>query len=144
MNEQMNEQLLTTADRSIVDLECLYKKKEDYYRDLLDDIYIEEDYQSKTVNCTVCNDNFYYINSKEELMKLVDTIDENGDFPLEMVKLVTKYHYPGQRAILFNEEEQKCLSCYNQSLNFPTKSVKKNYYPEQRSVFSRLKSIFGN
>lgn len=129
----MNEQLLVSANGSYNNkTERNFKKEKEYhYKNILDGVHIEANYQSKTVKCNVCKDNFYYINSKDELIKLIDeTIDENGHFPIEMIKLMSKFYYPGSNSISFLEKEEMCFSCYNIWRKQPKKSL-----------FSKIKSV---
>ena len=99
------------------------KQKEEYYKAILSDVYIEPDFQSKKVACKVCKEYFYYINSKEELLKLIEeTVKENENFPMEMIKLMGRFYYPGADLISFHEKEGICSCCY---VNKPKYSFRK-------------------
>lgn len=99
------------------------KQKEEYYKAILSGVYIDPDYQSKKVVCKVCKDDFYYINSKEEVLKLIEeTLKDNENFPIEMIKLMTRFYYPGADSIYFHEKEGICSCCY---ANKPKDSFRK-------------------
>jgi len=97
------------------------KEKEAYYKMLVGEVYVDPQYRSKTVKCKVCNEDFHYINSKEELLNLVNAIDDKGDFGLEMAKLMTKFYFPGRSTSNFHDENMICSCCY---INKPKKSFK--------------------
>lgn len=100
------------------------KEKELYYRRLKDDVYIDPEYKSKVLQCKVCKYDFHFINSKKELIQLIeDNIREENDFSLEMIKLKTIFDYPGADTIYFHndKDENICSCCY---VNKPKKSLK--------------------
>ena len=87
------------------------EKKNRYYNSIMG--YIEPGYKSKTINCKDCNEEFYYINSKKELLEIIEkNINEENNFGYDMVKLMTKFYYPGADQISFHEEKQICSCCY--------------------------------
>ena len=89
------------------------RQKEAYYKWLLSSVYVEPDYKSHVVKCKVCKYDFHYVNSKKELLKLIEeNVDENGYFPLEMIKLMKQFDYPGADSISFHKNEGICACCY--------------------------------
>lgn len=99
------------------------KQKEEYYKGLLSEVYIDADYRSKKVACKVCKEYFYFINSKEQLLKLIEkTVEDNEKFPMEMIKLMGRFYYPGAHEIYFHEKEGICSCCY---VNKPKYSFRK-------------------
>jgi len=102
--------------------------KDKYYKNKLEDVYvyIDPDYASRKVKCKVCKEEFYFINSKEELLKIInETMDETKEFGLEMIKLMTKFYYPGADHIHFHMENNICSCCYvkRPKTSFTTKCI---------------------
>lgn len=96
-----------------------------YYNIWLSNVYIDPEYKSKKIVCNVCLEDFYFINSKDELLKLIqETLIDNDNFPLEMIKLMRRFYYPGADYICFNEKKGLCSYC---CLNKPKFSFRKTF-----------------
>ena len=88
------------------------KEKKLYYEKLKDDVYIDPEYKSKVVKCKVCNDDFHFINNKKELIQLIqNNIDDVNDFAIEMIKLRSKFDYPGANSVYFDSKNTICNYC---------------------------------